>query len=62
MKVSFVYVLIFVGGRKDASRLRFDNSAQWVDRWMDYMIGNWTFGFDEIFLKLLEGKNRKVWR
>lgn len=26
------------------------------------MIGNWTFGFDEIFLKLLEGKNRKVWR
>lgn len=36
MKVSFVYVLIFVRGRKDASRLRFDNSAQWVDRWMDY--------------------------
>lgn len=36
MKVSFVYVLIFVGGRKDALRLRFDNSAQWVDRWMDY--------------------------
>lgn len=60
MKVSFVYVLIFVGGRKDASRLRFDNSAQWVDRWMDY--NDRTFGFDEIFLKLLESKNRKIWR